>query len=64
MKNTESPFYMTVKIKKNCSENPCDVEIDWNHNHPVQSLQALSFKDMSMETAEKCKDYFKQGLSR
>ena len=59
MKNTNCPFSMTVKLQK----SGCIVDLDWNHNHPVKSLQALSFKDISRNTQEKCKGYFQQGLS-
>ena len=63
MKNTECPFHMTIKITKENVDYPCEIEICWNHNHPVKSLHALSFKEISKESEKTCKELFSQGLS-
>ena len=54
---------MTIKIKKDISEDPCEIDLLWDHNHPLHSLHAVSFKDISKETEEKCKELFAHGLS-
>ena len=41
----------------------CTMEIEWSHNHPTQSLQALSFKDIAPETEQKVKALFAEGNS-
>ena len=45
-KNTNCPYSMVVRIGKACDgEELCSViDIEWNHNHSVQSLHSLSFK--------------------
>ena len=40
---------MTLKIKKDTNELPCLINIEWDHNHPIDSLQVNSFKDISPE---------------
>lgn len=64
-KNTFCPFQMTIKIHKLCpNENEkCCVFIEHDHNHPVESLHALSFKEISTETANSINSLFDSGMS-
>ena len=41
----------------------CEVEITYNHNHPVNSAHSLSFCDVSEETKAKFYKYFACGHS-
>ena len=54
---------MTVRINKEIAEQPCLITLDWNHNHPLNSLEVNTFKDILPETAAKVKDYFDRGFS-
>ena len=63
IKNTSCAFSMTIKLKKDGSSHPCIILLEWFHNHPLQSLQVNSFKDILLETAETVKDYFDRGYS-
>ena len=58
LKNTNCPFSLSVKIHKNFERFPCTLEIEWAHNHPVNALQAWSFKDIADVTAEKIRSLF------
>ena len=42
---------------------PCTIDIEWTYNHPTKALQALTFKDISTETAGKVQTYFENGCS-
>ena len=58
-KNTECKTTLTFKLLK---ERPaCLVSIDYQHNHPTHSLQALTFRDVSATTAETIRGLFDQG---
>ena len=47
-KNTDCPFTMVLEFIRNPeSELNCVLEMEWIHNHPTKSLQALSFKDIN-----------------
>jgi hypothetical protein len=37
---------MTVKKLKSDVAHPFSIMLEWNHNHPVNSLQAWNFKDI------------------
>jgi len=41
----------------------CEVEITYNHNHPIHSAHSLSFRDVSEETKAKFYKYFECGHS-
>ena len=60
-KNTGCSMNITIKLAKASDE--CLISLSWNHNHPVASLQALTFKDISPETASEIKNLFDQGYS-
>ena len=46
-KPSKSPFAMTLKFKKGNDVHNYVIDIEWTHNHPVHSLQSLSFKDIN-----------------
>ena len=56
---------MTIKVKKENSASSCrcSIDLEWNHNHPLKSLQVLTFREISPDTAEKIDNLFNQGLS-
>ena len=54
---------MTLKIEKDKNELPCIINIEWDHNHPIDSLQVNSFKDISPKTAAKVRELFENGYS-
>ena len=64
-KNTKCPFAMIIKLKKQVElgTKSCNIQLDWSHNHPLQSLAVSMFNDILPETAEKVMEYFDQGLS-
>ena len=43
-RNTNCPFQMTFKILKENKDYPCNVFMEYNHNHLISSLEALSFR--------------------
>ena len=52
-RNTYCPFQMSIKILKSVvdsSQFRCSIVLEHKHNHPVNSLHALSFKAISVET--------------
>ena len=42
---------------------PCEIYMGYIHNHSITSLQVLSFRDISQETADKVWKLFDDGLS-
>ena len=50
---------MVVKIKQ---ESCCTVDIEWEHNQSVQSLEASHFRDVSPECVERVYRLFESGL--
>ena len=61
IKNTGCPMTITFKLLKETPD--CYIILIWNRNHPVLSLHALSFKDISPSTALEIKGLFDQGYS-
>ena len=55
---------MIVKIGKACDgEELCLIfDIEWNHNHCVQSLHSLSFKDIPPLATNQMKKMYANGL--
>ena len=62
-KNTNCPFQMSAKVSKMGGTHPCKIIIEWCHNHPIKSLQAKSFKDLSPDVTSKIKQYFADGMT-
>jgi hypothetical protein len=64
LKNTNCPFTLSAKIDKDPSTLfPCKIEIDWSHNHQIDTLQANSFKDLSENVTDVIRQYFANGMS-
>ena len=63
-KNTNCPYSMVMRIGKACDgEELCSViDIEWNHNHSVQSLHSLSFKDIPPLVTNQIKEMYANGL--
>ena len=58
VKNTNCPFQMIVKID---SEGCCSVDIEWEHNHSLETLEASNFRDLSPECTERVLKLFESG---
>ena len=58
MKNTNCPFQMVVKIKQ---EVCCTVDIEWEHDQSVQSLEASNFRDVYPDCVERVYQLFESG---
>ena len=50
VKNTNCPFQMIVKIDV---KGQCYEDVEWEHNHSVETLEASNFRDLSSECIEK-----------
>ena len=50
VKNTNCPFQMIVK---NDVKGQCYVDVEWDHNHSVETPEASNFQDLSSECIEK-----------
>ena len=66
-KKTDCPSRLTLRVYCNrprnlqklpVSDHLCEVEITYNHNHPVNAAHSLSFCDVSEETKAKFCKYF------
>ena len=62
IKNTNCPFSMVIKLSKNPSLCDTLINLEWNHNHAVTSLQSLSFRDIPKEVTEQIQILFKAGM--
>ena len=63
-KKTDYPTHFTLKLHANQAvQLPCELIINWEHNHSIQSAHALSFRSLSEGTVSKFEEYFKQGHS-
>ena len=64
-KNTDCPFSLSLKFKRDSTgdEFPVVLCIEWDHNHPVSSLQALSFKDIPDDVSSYILDLFERGFT-
>ena len=64
LKNTNCPFKLSIKTRRYqfIDNNNTLIELNWDHNHPIQSLHALSFKDISPDVVSQVKDLFQKGL--
>ena len=63
-KNTNCPFSLVAKIGKNThlEDFNSTIDIEWNHNHPIQSLHSLSFKDIPTAVTNNILEMFNSGL--
>lgn len=58
VKNTNCPFQMVVKIDQ---QNNCVIDIDWEHNHAVRTLESSNFKELTVESIEEIKKLHEAG---
>ena len=63
-KNTNCPFSLVVRIGKNTDSHDYSsvIDIEWNHNHSVESLHSLSFKDIPASVTDSIKEMYISGL--
>lgn len=66
-KNTDCPFSLVLRfLRTSCdvvSDFNCILDLEWTHNHPTQSLQALSFKDVAKSTQDEIYKLFEKGFT-
>ena len=63
-KKNDCATRFTLKVQANqVALPPCELFINWEHNHSIQSAHALSFRPLSEGTMCKFEEYFKQGHS-
>ena len=58
VKNINCPFQMIVKITHG---NVCTIDVDWDHDHATDNLEASNFKELSANGVEKINCMFEQG---
>ena len=65
IQNNDCRFSLSFHLHRDTITNqyPCYMEMKWNHNHPVKSLQALSFKDIPTHVKEKIMNMFECGYT-
>jgi hypothetical protein len=54
---------MTVKKLKSDVAHPFSIMLEWNHNHPVNSLQAWNFKDIPPGVVDEINSLYERGLT-
>ena len=62
-RNKNCPFSMVIKHRKDLNEFGQVLEIEWTHNHPTQSLQSMSFRDISEHTRVSIMELFEKGYT-
>ena len=50
VKNTNCPFQVVIKIDQN---GCCVIDIEFEHNHSLETLEAVNFRDISSDCADK-----------
>ena len=60
LKNTNCRFLLTFKFVK---QDSCMDSLEWDHNHPINALQVLTYKDISPETIVRINNYFVHGYT-
>ena len=65
IQNTNCPFHMSISLKKSVTGNEptAIINMEYNHNHEVASLQALTFRDIAEETSNRIVQLFERGLT-
>ena len=64
-RNTYCPFQLSFKVKK-CvvdEEHSCNILLEYKHNHPVNSLEAVSFRSLDQQVKETICTMFESGMS-
>ena len=63
-KNKDCPFSMVLKFRRDkTSPFNCSLEMEWIHNHSINSLQSLSFKKINENVRQEILSYFDQGFT-
>ena len=52
-----------MKIAKERDAYPCKIQIEWCHNHKIDTLHATSFKDLSEDVVNDIYQYFSNGMT-
>ena len=64
LKNADCPFSLSIRLKRDLqSVYSARINIDYNHSHPVQSLQTLSFKDISEKVSKEIRHLYEKGYT-
>ena len=58
VKNNNCPFQIVVKID---TDKLCTIDIDWEHNHSISTLETSNYNDMSPECLEKVNRLYEAG---
>ena len=58
VKNTNCPFQMVIKIN---TDKLGIIDIDWEHNHSISTLETSNYNDMSPECLEKVNRLYEAG---
>lgn len=53
----------TIKKRLQFPNHPCEIQLRYHHNHPIESAHALSFRDVAESTKESYYSYFQNGHS-
>ena len=61
-KNTNCQFSLIARLPRKEGEYGAELDIEWNHNHPTNSLHASSFKEIPDAIVHTIKDMFSNGL--
>lgn len=62
-KSTDSSYPFLTVQKLLVSDHLCEVDLIYDHDHPVHSAYSLSFRDVTDETKAFSHEYFKNGHS-
>ena len=53
-KNTDCPYSLIFKLKKDSDADfPCELDVEYNHNHPTQAGQTFPFEDIPKEMVDR-----------
>ena len=53
----------TILLRLPSPQHHCEITLNYNHNHPLKSAHALSFRDISSATIQELNQYFEAGHS-
>jgi len=67
-KKTQCSSTITIKVYSSRAtiqfpNHPCEIQLRYHHNHPIESAHALSFRDVAESTKEAYYSYFQNGHS-
>ena len=58
VKNTNCPFQIVIKIDQN---GCCVIDIEFEHNHSLETLEATNFRDISSDCVDKIYKLYESG---